>query len=204
MKMDELFQEASYSSGRLYLESETKLRKSGDAALPTLRSNLQNSDPLARLIAKCLRDLLEGRAPDYEPALNYLDSLPQRLARTPITSPPPTGVAAYLTQHFGARVVEFLALRLVKETDWPHWRVMGVIFYLKDQGSPSTTAALLRFATDTRSEEWRSAAIEAIRATKDPDLSAKIAAERQRVEQQKKAFPAPLVDLESTNRFHGD
>ncbi len=176
--MDPVFEEAVNSSGPGYEEAERKLRDARAGALPTLRRNLHHSDPVARLIARVILDWFEGSAQDYQAALDYLDYVPRRLARTPIGNPSPLGVAAYLTQHFGARVVDLLAVRLVKGTDWPHWRVMAVLFYLRDHARPSITEVLLRFAAGTQNDEWRGAAIDAIRAAQDPDLRAKIEAER--------------------------
>jgi hypothetical protein len=195
--MDALFEKAVVSYGKDYLEAELALRNGGSAATLFLQKNLTHPDPVARLMARCLLDWMEGNRPEYIAALNYLDTLPKILARTPITSPDPTASARYLTKHYGDRVADVLALRLVKETDWPHWRVMAVLFYLQEHHLPSTTAALIRFAAQTGNERWRDTAVQAIKAIEDPDLPAKITAERQRLEKLQRVLPPPLAALEA-------
>lgn len=193
--METLFEEARVNSGDAYLTAERKLREAGPAAIPTLRANFQHSDYVARLIAKCLLDAIEGRSAECKAALDYLDFIPKRLAKTPVGSPPPVGVAAELTDRFGARVAECLALRLVKSPDWPSWKSEGVLLYLSEHKVPSTIAPLIRFAVETPREPWRKIATEAIKAANDPDRTSKIAAERHLAEQQNKDFPKALSDL---------
>ena len=119
-----------------------------------------------------------------------------RLSRTPITVPWPDGVGAYLTQHFEGRVADFLAVRLVKGTDWEEWRVAGVLYYyLKEQARPSTTEPVLRFAVETKNDEWRGWAIETIQASRDPDLKNKLDVERRRTQALAIPFPAALAAL---------
>jgi hypothetical protein len=198
MVMDALFDKAVRNSGQAYLDADRALRDAGPSAAPTLRQNLNNPDAIARMVARTTLDWFEGSAADYQAVLDYLDSLPARLARTPIPSPSPLGVASYLSLHFGARAVDFLAVRLVKGTDWPHWRVIGVIFYLKEQAHPSATAALLRFAAETMEEELRGYAVEAIVAAHDADLKAKVAAERKYQAALGKQLPAAIDALASS------
>lgn len=193
--MDALFESVVASSGAAYVEADRKLRDSGALAEPTLRKNLHNPDPIARLLARTTLDWLEGSAQDYQAVLDYLEYIPNRLSRTPVGNPPPLLVASYLSLQFGARAVDFLAARLVKGTDWPHWKVVGVIFYLEKQARPSATEALLRFAAETPSTEWRGFAIEAIGAAHDPDIKDKIALERQYQASRGKQLPPALESL---------
>jgi hypothetical protein len=147
----------------------------------------------------CLMSWISNKAPEYQPALDYLDEAPKRAARTPAMEPSPRGVANVLNERFGSRVADFLALRLVKETNWPRWRVLGILLYLKEQRLPSTTSALLRFSMETDSEEARGYAIEAIQAIADPELEAKVQIERQRVEEKHQALVTVLENLTSQN-----
>jgi hypothetical protein len=195
-EMDAIFEKAILSTGREYLAAEQQLMQGGTYAAETLSKNLQHPDPLARLTAKVLLEWMEGKAPEYQAALEYLDYIPKRLAETPAGAPRPIGVANDLNERFGGRVAEFLALRLFKEADWPRWKILGVLFYLKEQHMVSTTEALIRFASDTQNDEWRKIAIEAINAAHDPDLQNKLAAERQRIEPEKRTLPAALTTLE--------
>jgi HEAT repeat protein len=181
MTTDEAFRKTVELDGQPFRDAERELLQGGPAAAATLRQNLNHPDPVAQLLARCLLDQVEGRKPEYQNAIDYLNTLESMLAETPITTPSPTGAVSYLKKHFGDRVAELLAVQLVKGTDWPHWRVMAVLFYLRDQKQPSTTAPLLRFAVATPNEEWRATAIEAIEAIQDPNLRAKVAAERARL-----------------------
>lgn len=193
--MNAAFDKAVVSHGQDYFEVERLLLAGGATAQAALRDNLDHADPIGQLIAGQLLARMEGCAPDVEPALAYLDGLPNRLARTPIPSPSPLGVAAYLGQHFRGRVADYLALRLVKATEDPHWRVMGVLFYVEQQALPSTTSALLRFAARTGNKEWQQQAIAAIQAIDDPGLQAKLSTERHMAELQNRDFPEPLSML---------
>ena len=142
--MQELFDKAVNSTGQQYLDAEQALLSAGAPVTGVLQQNLQNPDPVASLIARVLLDWKQGRGEEFNRANEYLNGLPNRLARTPITAPPPVGVAGYLSQNFGPRVAEFLAVRLLKEGGWPGWRTAGVLLYLRQQAVPSTTAALIR------------------------------------------------------------
>ena len=193
--IDVVFEKALSSYGKDYLEAEQKLRDGGEQAITVLRKNLQHADPVAQLIAKTLLNWIEGKAPENQKALDYLEYYPNRIARTPITEPSPTGIARYFNIEFGSKVNDILAVRLVKGTDWPHWKVSSVLFYLKEQKLSSTTSALIRFAAETNVQKWRGYAIEAIKATKDPDLRKKVRFEQKRMKESKMEFPKELQDL---------
>lgn len=193
--MDALFESAVASFGQTYLDVDRRLRESGVLAEPTLRRNLINPDPMVRLLARTTLDWLEGSAQDYQAVLDYLEDVPKRVARTPAGTPSPLGVASHLSFQYSARAVDFLAARLVKGTDWPHWKVVAVLSYLEEQARPSATEALLRFAADTTDDEWRGFAIEAIEATRDPDIKAKVAFERQAQAARGKQLPPALEAL---------
>lgn len=196
--IDKTFAEAVTAMGKDYLDAEKKLRDAGAAAGPALRAQENHPDPVGRLLARCLADWVEGKAPNNDKALQHLDELPARKARTVMQVPSPSGTAAYLTKHFGASVVDCLALRLVKAVDWPHWRVMAVLLYLQQHKPPTATAALVRFVAETSNDEHRDLALQVLKEVDDPDLAAKIAFERARLAKVKKALPQGLADLEAS------
>ncbi len=198
--MEALFQRAVASHGAEYLAAESELRKATPESLPVLRANTAHSDPIVRLFAAFMLDWIEGRATEYQQALDFLDGLPKRLAKTPVTTPPATAVAADLAEQFGSRIVRLIAVRLVKETNAPEWRVLTYIFYLESQRVPESTAALIRFAAETPNAKWRSFAIKAIRCFNDPDLRNKLGAERARLEAEQKPPPPDLMALEVVER----
>lgn len=193
--MDPVVAQATTSSGREYVALEERLRAGGQEALVALRRRLADPDPVNQLMASVLIGWIEGRAAECQAALEFLDSLERRLAKTPVGNPPPVGVAAELDDRFGPRVAECLALRLVKENDWPHWRVMGTVLYLRDQKVPATTSALVRFAALTPNPAWQKGAVEAIAAIQDPDLPRKLDIERQRLASTGKTLPEPLQNI---------
>ncbi len=193
--MDARFESAVASTGQAYLEADRRLREGGEQAVLTLRENLARPDPVARLLARTTLDWLEGSGPDYQAVLDYLEYIGKLMATTPVGTPPPLGVAGHLSDTFGARAVDLLALRLVKCTDWPNWKVVSAIFYLKEQARTSATEALLRFAAETGRDDWRDFAVEAIEATRDPNLATKIAFERQYQASRGKQLPPALEAL---------
>ena len=109
------------SKGEIYLNSEKQLRQGGTSAISVLTQNRNHEDPIAQLIAETLIVWIQGNAPEYQAALDYLDYIPKRVAQTPIRVPRPIGVSNDLNERFGNRVADFLALRLVKEEEWPRW-----------------------------------------------------------------------------------
>lgn len=195
--MNVVFQTATRATGEAYLKAEQELRDGGEEAGPTLRANRLNPDPVAGLLARVLLNWAGPTEPDYDAALQYLDTLPAYVAETPIGTPSPSGVAAYLEKHFEGRVTDLLALRLVKEPDWPHWRVVGVLLYLKARPEPKDTGAIVRYAAGTENDEYRQFAIDALKPLRGPDLDALLDAERQRIESIGKVFPNELAALKS-------
>lgn len=195
INMATLFQKAIESRGNDYLDAEFLLRQGNSDAINTLCQNRNHPNPIARLMVESLLLWMEGKTSEYQAALDYLDYIPKRLAKTPVGVPPPIGVSNELSDRFGSRVADFLALRLVKQDDWPRWRVIGILFYLKEQKLPSTTSALIRFAAETENDEARSHAIEAIKAIADEELKVKLQIERSRLEAMHKNWPNELDHL---------
>jgi len=195
MNANQLFETALAAEGHAYLEAEAQLQQSPGAATE-LRTRQQSTNHFERAFATVILDWIEGRSQDNEAALAYFPAIAEEKKMTPAVLPRPAIVARDLSFRFKERVASFLAIRLVKETDWPQWRVSGVVLYLTDQKQPATTAALIRFASDERREAWHQMAITAIKAINDPALPDKIKFERLRAEAMKKPFPRTLAELE--------
>jgi hypothetical protein len=189
------FEQALATRGHSYLEAEHLIVSGGAASAAELRRNLTHPDPFVRGMARALLPVTEGRAPEFRAALEYLARLPARIARTPIGKPSPSGTAAYLDQHFAGRAAEPLAVRLVKQPEWPRWQVMAVLLHLQHQALPATNAALIRFAVQTADPEARDVAVETVLASQDPELLGKLTGEHQRLHAQGAALPVPLDDL---------
>jgi hypothetical protein len=196
--MNTTFDLAVEKTGPEYLGLEADLRRSarsGSQELESIRKHLTSPDPLVRLLATVLLDWAGAKESDFKSALEYLERLPVETRKTIVRVPSPTGTESYLTLRFGDRVTELLALRLVKEQDWPQWKVLAVIFYLKAHKVPSTTSALIRFAITTTNDKWRGFALEALREIKDPELSAKLAIEVTRARKLEQPVPADVRTL---------
>ena len=196
--LDELFQQAAASSGSHYMECERRLLAADKSVVATLQTNLRNSDPMARLLAQVLLDGRKGGTNDYRAAAEYLEWLVKRSPVTEGGPPSPPMLAKSLASAFDGRVVDFLALRLVKEDkeDLPGWLRRGIILYLQQQKSRATTAALLRFGVETKDEGLRDCAVDAIRSMPDPELPKKLEAEREYAKKQGLAWPSALEALE--------
>jgi hypothetical protein len=197
--MDTMIQNAAKSRGQTYLNIERELTRDNPVTVHGLQRYRNHPDPVIRLMVGCLLSWISGNAPEFQSALDYLEEAPKRVARTPARFPSPGSVAYVLNERFGSRAADFLALRLAKELNWPRWRVLGILRYLKEQKLASTTSALLRFSMETDSEEARGYAIGAIQAIADPELEAKVQIERQRVEEKHQALVTVLENLTSQN-----
>jgi len=192
---DDLFRQASVSTGPVYLGAEKKILWEGVAAATALRSHLHDADEVDRLMAKTLLDWIEGRASDNEPALQYLESLPARISRTAMGTPSPLGAAEYLELKHGKRVADILALRLVKETGWPNWKTGAVLLYLEKAKSPFANAAVIRFAAETKNQDYRDVAITILKDTQDAELPNKLRKESERCRASNRPLPEFLEKL---------
>lgn len=197
MTMEEIFELLVKGRGKAYLDADEKLRAGGKEAEDVLNAHIHDTDPIARLAARTTLDwLIPAKAKDYQSALDYLKALPEIEAKLITGTPSPTGTSAYLSLHYKDRLVDLLALRLVKGTDWAPWLVGAVTSYLEEQKRPSATAALLRFAVETREPEYVEWAVDAIRAANDPDLVTKLADEKARCQKLGLRFPGDLAALD--------
>lgn len=197
--MDALFETAVVSVGPEYLRAEEALRARGPGVASILREPLDGPDPVAHLLARVLLAWTGEKKGDYDDVLEFLDYVPRRLASTPIGAPSPTGIAGTLEDNYGDRVADLLMLRLLKTPDWPRWCVLAVLYYLESQKLPQLTGALVRYVVESREGEYSARALEVLRATDDPSLPDKVAAERRRREGQ--PLPPGLAQLEQRRRL---
>lgn len=183
MDLDVLFQKAVDSDGPAFVRAEHDLRQAAGPALVTVaRARLKQSDPIVQLLAHVTLDAAAGTPTfDHQAALDYLATVGDIAARRAVRVPPPVAVANYLEKHFGERAVERMALHLAKGTDWPKWRRFAVVLYLQ-RGTPGAhplaTVPLIRVAAEASDPELRAEAVTALTRLADPDLDAKLRAER--------------------------
>lgn len=197
IKMDKVFDKLLTAHDKDYINAEQLLLNSGQAAVNALQKQTKNADPVACLLASVLLKRVLGQAPEQLKALEYLEFIPKRLEGTALGMPQPIDVAEELEDRFGAHALDYLALRVLKQREWPFWKAMGVLLYLKKYNKASTHHALIRFAVETNNEEWQKLAIEILGEETDKEsLKAKVVYERKRIESMKKKFPDALKILE--------
>lgn len=191
-RMQDTLDRALAKTGAEYVAAERDLAgafRSG-ASAPVMR------DPVAQLVVTAARNWNGELGADYAGALEYLDNIERWVKGTAVGTPPPEAVATYLERHYANRVAGLMALRLLKQPEWPRWKITGVLLYLRKEGSGEGLPALLRFVHATPSAEYRKMALEAIMAARDASLDDKIAAEKAALEAKGEAAPAVLVELE--------
>ena len=192
------FEHALQTSGAEYVGLELDLSRAtpldpADAAW--LKEQQASRDPAASLLATVALNRAGPLRDDYKQAFEYLERLPAKMAKTVIGSPSGVGVEGYLTLHFEGRLAELLALRLIKEPEWPHWEVVAAILYLQTHKVSATTGALIRFAIEAPSDQQRKLAIDAIHAIGDPELGAKLTYELARAKSLNLRVPAEVRGL---------
>jgi len=179
-------------TGQEYIKKETQLRQGGNHAISALKARLSDKDAFTRFYANTLINWMEGRSPNNDKALGYLDNLPAKLAKTPITSPSPSGAAAYLSLHYQSSVADILTIHLIKLPDLPPWRTASILLYLEEQKLKEVTDLLLRFISETKNDDYVDVVLSTIDATNDPLLGAKILQEEIRLKSLNLRLPLSL------------
>jgi len=147
----ELFKTAVTSYGKNYLDAEQALRAGGTATATELQKIQADTSqtPLTRFIAGTIADWANGKGGSFDAALKTLANVQTRASKTPRNVPLADTAAAKL-QLFDD-IENFLALRMLKEIDWPAWQVMAAIVYLGYWGTSSVIPALYQFQADLKS-----------------------------------------------------
>ena len=194
--MENLFERARITTGSDYVQAERQLRRlvtAGDAqTLAAIKQGALLPDPLAPLLAEVLLAAAGPSAKDYDDLEQLLVNLPATMARTALGKPMPDVFRRMVTEGYGNRATKFLALRLVKQPEWPDWLVSGVLLYLREHKDPATTAAIIRFAAVTPAPHRREWAREALAAIGDPALAARLDGAQRWAEANKLPFPPEL------------
>lgn len=192
MTMQREFEKLLVISGEEYQQNETQFRQGGAAAVAELNTRLNDSDTFTRLYAKTLLNWIQGHSPNNDAAIQYFETLPAALERTPIPSPSPLGAASYLSMHYQSTVIDLMSIHLIKRPDFPYWRTAAILFYLEEQKRPEVIDLLLRFVSETSNNELKDFALNAIDASQDPQLDTKILAEEARLKSKKLKLPEEL------------
>jgi hypothetical protein len=183
------FEEALLAEGARYLELERELRRAGPAAVAPF---VADARPLAALLARVLVAWPAGK---HDDALAYIEGRGARAAAGPTGTPDPEGVAKNLDRYFGGDVRELIALRVMKETDAPQWRVMSMLVYLRLHPTFEASEPVLRLLTRSEDPFWRDQAVRTLRAIGDPRLPDKAREERARLRASARSWPPELDAL---------
>jgi hypothetical protein len=145
-----IFDKALNAYGADYLAAEKELRAGGTSTASSLQQIAADTTqtPLARFVAGTIAAWIDGKGSNYEVAMSGLDGLAARAAKTP-SGTPAADVAAGRLKHYDD-IANFVALRLLKETDWPQWKVLAAVVYLGYWGTASVLPALEQFRSDLK------------------------------------------------------
>lgn len=147
----EWFQKALSAYGQNYLDAEKALRAGGETTATALQKIAADAKqtPLARFMAATIANWGANQGANFDAAMNSLDSLAEHAAKTPLGTPPPDTAASEIALFDD--ISDFVALRTLKETDWPYWKAMTAIIYLGYYATASVLPALEQFCTDLKS-----------------------------------------------------
>jgi hypothetical protein len=200
MTPDKAFDQALRRFDDEYREAEAALRAGGAEAQAVLRARTQEPNGVTRLLARTLLAWSEGRAPDNDEALAGLDEQEKEMLDSPARTPSPSGIAYFLKNRFGASVVDVLALRLLKELDWPRWKILGVLMYLEEHDPATVGTALVRFVTITRDADGRQLALNILGALPAAERAAWVREEEAWAASRHDRLPPRLVQLLDPDR----
>jgi hypothetical protein len=193
--MDELVAEALDTGGRGYLDAEARLRAGGAEAAAALQRHLAEGTRLRRLVARVLLSWVGGKAPQFSAALDGIRALGVEARGTPEGRPEPTAVAYHLDSRFGDSVVDVLAVRLVKESEWPSWKTRGVLLYLAAHHPETVAAALARYVVQSRGDEELRQARAILARVVPAERQACLHEEEQRLAQHRETLPPAVKAL---------
>jgi hypothetical protein len=136
------------------------------------------TDPLDVLALAVDEARAAGAAELFDALAGYFDRIEEHERGTPTPEPNFEVVAVRLCKHFpDPRASLFLALCLVKENDWPHWRRAGILLCLGRAADRATLPALARVAVADDDASLRDLAREALTAFEPVALSEALVAE---------------------------
>ena len=147
----ELFNQALTTYRQDSLNAEKALRAGGAQTASDLKNIAadQKQTPLARFIATTIAAWIDDGGALFEAAMDALNTAAQRAAKTPVGVPEPDLAASEL--ELFDNIYNFVALRLLKETDWPQWKMLTAIIHMGHWAMASVLPALDQFSADLKS-----------------------------------------------------
>lgn len=159
-----VFQSAVDGRGRTYLDAEAELLAGGSEAstLLTTRANDPGASAQARFIAATLAAALAGAWDPADGPLKALDDYEKFVAPRERRRPRPAVAGGLLMAY--PKCAGTLALRLMKQDDWPEWKQLAVLSYLATHLDPAARPALQAFTATTGSAPARAYAAQILAA----------------------------------------
>jgi hypothetical protein len=146
---DHLLHQYFHGSGKQHVAAERRLRAMGpDTALALQSANVDEADPVVPLMKSVLSTLQSEQGAELDAAMAHIDRQAERYEGTQVPHPRPDVVASDLDYEHGVRAAPYLAVRLMKEPEWPAWKKAAVLQYLAMEKQESVLPALVRFAAE--------------------------------------------------------
>ena len=150
---DHLLHRYFHSYGKQHVAAEQRLRQMGPGAEFASQANqvgVDEVDPVIPLMRSVLSTLQSEQGVELDAAMSHMDQQAERYEGTQVPHPRPDVLASDLDYEHGARAVPYLAVRLMKEPEWPDWKVAAVLQYLAMEKEEKALPALVRFAAENK------------------------------------------------------
>jgi hypothetical protein len=150
---DHLLHRYFHGYGKQHVAAERRLREMGpdtELASPVGEVDVDEADPVIPLMKSVLSTLQSEQGEELDAAMSHMDRQAERYEGTQVPHPRPDVLASDLDYEHGARAVPYLAVRLMKEPDWPDWKVAAVLQYLAMEKEEKALPALVRFAAENK------------------------------------------------------
>lgn len=150
---DHLLHQYFHGYGKQHVAAEQRLREMGPDPEPASRISsaaIDEADPVVPLMRSVLSTLQSGQGEELDAAMSHMDQQAEHYEGTQVPYPRPDVLASDLDYEHGARAVPYLAVRLMKEPDWPDWKVAAVLQYLAMEKEEKALPALARFAAENK------------------------------------------------------
>jgi hypothetical protein len=144
--------------GRLHVAAEQRLREIGpgtELISQLEKVGIDETDPVVPLMKSVLSTLQSEQGAELDAAMLHIDQQAERYEGTQIPYPRPDVLASDLDYEHGARAVPYLAVRLMKEPEWPDWKVAAVLQYLAMEKDEKALPALVRFAAENKNPGYQ-------------------------------------------------
>lgn len=150
-RTDHLLQQYFHGYGKQHVAAERRLREAGPSEESALRTaEIDEADPVVPLMKSVLATLQSEQGSELDAAMTHMDRQAERYEGTQALHPRPDVLASDLDYEHGPRAVPYLAVRMMKEPEWPDWKVAAVLEYLAMEKEEKALPALVRFAAENK------------------------------------------------------